>query len=583
VIHPFRLQAVLALLVLLLPAARAALPVQEHILSNGMRFLIVEDHSAPSFMGAWVAKVGAVNEPGGQSGLTHLLEHMMFKGSRTIGTRDLDRDLELMAQQELLKARMREITEELRWQVRRGELESLPAAQKAHPEFQGLMEEFHLLVEAQRENMIPNEFDQILKRNGELFGNAFTSKDMTAYFTVLPANRLELWFWMESDRLLNPVFREYYAERDVVREERRMMVEADPTGIHSEAVDAMLWQAHPYRWPVIGWESDVEELTMTQAEAYFHTYYGPGNVSALLVGAVDGARVVELAERYFGRLEPRQAPPALVTLEPEPRGVKRYIGEAETNPTVVLLATVGGFGHAQSGAWQMMASLLSGDTGRLQRRLVQEQGLAVNAWAYYNRMKYGGEFHLQAEAAEGVPLEALEAALVAELERLASEPVPGRELQKVKNNFLVGAYREEQNPIRAGFSLLMSEGMGDWREAEAFRERILAVDAAAVAQAAAPVADPERRLTVWYTRAEGATASSEPAGLAELPAEMQQMARGFLAQLKTIRDPAALSGILARMEGLPADLPAESVKLNALLKEAVHARMAELAAEEESR
>lgn len=563
-------------LLALLPAARAALPVQEHVLANGMRFLIVEDHTSPSFMGAWVAHVGSANEQIGQTGLTHLLEHMMFKGSKTIGTRDLVTDLDLIARQEEIKDRMRAISDDLRWRVRRGEVADLPSAQKDDAEYQRLEAEFQELVLAQRENMVANEFDQIMQKNGELFGNAFTNSDMTAYFNVLPSNRLELWFWMESDRLMNPVFREFYAERDVVREERRMRTEADPTGVHEEAVNAMFWQAHPYRWPVIGWASDVEELSMTQAVDYFHQNYGPGNLTALLAGDVDVEQAIALAERYFGRLENRPAPPEIVTLEPGQRGAKRYVGEADVNPTVTLQMHCGGFGHVDSGALQMLASLLSGDTGRLQRKLVQEQQTAVSAYAYFDRSKYGGAFVMHGEAAEGVSHEALEAALLAELQRLADEDTPERELQKVKNNFLVGAYRDEQNPIRAAFGLLTSDGLGDWREAEGFRQRVLAVEPADVRRLAAELADPDSRLTVWYKRTEGAQAKPEPAGLAELPPEMKQMAKGFLAQLATIGDPAALQGILAQMQAAPADGPPEAMKMNEVLKTAVLARLAEL-------
>lgn len=567
--------AALALLALV-PVAQSALPVKEHVLSNGMRFLIVEDHTSPSFMGAWVAHVGSANEQAGQTGLTHLLEHMMFKGSKTIGTRDLAKDLDLIARQEAIKDEMRLISDGLRWKVRRGELADLPSAQKADAEYQALAAEFQTLVEAQRENMVPNEFDQVMQKNGELFGNAFTNSDMTAYFNVLPANRLELWFWMESDRLANAVFREFYAERDVVREERRMRTEADPTGIHEEAVGAMFWQAHPYRWPVIGWASDVEELALAQAQDYFHTYYGPGNVTALLAGDVDAELAIEYAERYFGRLEARPTPPPVVTLEPEQRGEKRYVGVADVNPTVTLMVHCGGFGHVDSGGLQMIASLLNGDTGRLQRSLVQDQEVAVSAYAWYDRSKYGGSFTLQAEAAEGVTHEVLEAAMLEELRRLSDDDTGERELQKVKNNFLVGAYRDEQNPIRAAFGLLTSDGLGDWHEAEGFRERVLAVEAPDVRRLAGELSNPNSRLTVWYERPEGAVATAEPAGLSELPPEMKQMAKSFLKQLESIDDPAVLQGILAQIEGAPAGGPPEALRMNEILKSALLDRMVEL-------
>ena len=247
--HPRRAGWCLALLVALSGgAARAALPVHEVMLDNGMRFLFIEDPTSPSFMGAWVAHVGSSNERPGITGLTHLLEHMMFKGSKTIGTKDLAQDLELMAGQERIQAQISGRARVLRDQVRQGLAPDLREAMAADSVIQRLEGEFQALLARQRELMIPNEFDQIMQKNGELFGNAFTSDDMTAYFNVLPANKLELWFWMESDRLMNPVFRELYAERDVVYEERRMRTESTPTGIHEEAINSIFWQASPYQY-----------------------------------------------------------------------------------------------------------------------------------------------------------------------------------------------------------------------------------------------------------------------------------------------------------------------------------------------
>ncbi|MDP2360504.1 MAG: pitrilysin family protein [bacterium] len=562
-------------------ALQAALPVTEHVLANGMRFLIIEDHTAPSVMGAWVAHVGSSNEVPGQTGLTHLLEHMMFKGSHTIGTKDLEKDLSLLARQEELKEQIRRRSRELRLQVRQGQQASLAEAQKKDPLCQQLETEFQQLVAAQRENMIPNEFDQIMQKNGQLFGNAFTSEDMTAYFNVLPANKLELWFWMESDRLINPVFREFYAERDVVYEERRMRTESTPTGVHEEAVNAIFWQASPYHWPVIGWPSDVSELSMAQAQDYYHTWYGPGNVTAILAGDLDTPEAIRLAERYFGRMEARQDPPPLVTLEPVQLGEKRYTGVAEVNPTVNLRYHCGGFKHVDSGVLEVVASLLSGDTGRLQRSLVQEGRQAVRAWAYYERNKHEGAFQVEAEAAAGVGNEALEAALDAELARLVAEPVPDRELQKVKNTWFVDTYRAQQSPIRAGFELIMNAGMGDWREQEAYAARIQAVSAADVQRVAGAMLRPENRMVTWWVRQEGAAAG--PADeLASLPAEVQGMARQFKTQMGLVTDRDMLQSILAQ---LAAEEPEDEQQrhLGQVLMGVVEARLAALEAKEENR
>lgn len=577
------LPALLATL-LAVATAQAALPVKEHMLDNGMRLLIIEDDTSPSFIGAWVAHVGSSNERPGMTGLTHLLEHMMFKGSNIIGTRNLEKDLDLIARQEELKDAMRRLDRDFRWDVRRGKVATMDEARAASQEYQDLEAEFQVLVEEQRENMIPNEFDQIMQKNGELFGNAFTSQDMTAYFNVLPANKLELWFWMESDRLDNPVFREFYAERSVVREERRMRTESSPTGIHDEAVNASFWQAHPYHWPVIGWSSDVENLSMQQATDYYRTWYGPGNVTAIVAGDVKEKEVLKLAKTYFGRMEAREDPPDIVTLEPEQVGEKRYTGEADVNPTVHMMYHCGGFGHVDSPGLQVVSELLSGDTGRLQRKLVQETKLAVNAYAYYERNKYGGIFHLEAEASDGVHHEAIEDALDEELRRLIEEVIDDRELQKIKNNYLVDVYREERNPIRGAFALIMNDGLGDWRELDRFRGRILDVTPEELASVSAQTFQPEKRLVTWWIRkdaGEGEEAELTielPEGLKELPAEMQQMAKGFLQRVSRNNDPQQLAGIRMQMEATPAE-DADQEALMRVMIGAIDNRLAELDAE----
>lgn len=494
-------------------AVRAAetppVPVTEHILANGMRLLVLEDPTSPLFMGAWVAHVGSASERPGITGLTHLLEHMMFKGTHTIGTRDITTDLGLIERQESLRDSMRALSEGFRARLRKGEVASLEEARSASPDWAGLEERFAALVAEQRGNMISNEFDQIMKKNGEVMGNAFTSEDMTAYFHVLPANRLELWFWMESDRLLNPVFREFYSERDVVREERRLRVESTPTGAHQETVHALFWEALPYKWPVIGFASDVEELSMPQAREYYDTWYGPGNLTAIVTGDVHTEEVIRLAETYFGRLEPRPAPPAMVTLEPVQQGEKRYSAEVDANPSIEVWYHTPGFGHRDQPVLQVLASLLSGTTGRLERELVQELGIATRVAADADPRKYAGVFYLEAEAAEGHSNSELETRVFAALEKLANEPVPDTELQKVKNNFLVSDYRQRQDPIRGAFGLIGNDGLGDWRNFFTMGEKVQAVTQDDIRRVAGEVFRRENRMVVNWLRRETAVSVAE--------------------------------------------------------------------------
>ena len=280
----------------------AAVPVEEFELDNGMRFLLVNRPELTTVAAAWVAHVGSADERPGITGLAHFFEHMMFKGTHTIGTKDIERDLEIIAEQEAVQERIRAELREQRRRWRLGEIDDPYDPGHRTDTLNALRTEFQELVEEQRELMVKDELDKVYTDGGGTSLNAFTSYDFTVYINQLPANRLELWFWLESDRLLNPVFREFYAERDVVYEERRLRTESTPTGRYDEQADAMFWQSHPYSWPVIGWASDLEVISKAQADEFFATYYAPNNLSAVLVGNFDPAEVRKLAERYFGRL-----------------------------------------------------------------------------------------------------------------------------------------------------------------------------------------------------------------------------------------------------------------------------------------
>ena len=270
----------------------AAVPVEEFTLDNGMRFLLVRRPEQATVMGGWVAHVGSANERPGITGVAHFFEHMMFKGSRTIGTKDAARDQAdpgraggaAGADPRPVRRRQRE-----RW--RKGEIEDPfdPAARPAGARSSS-KREFAQLVDEQRELMVKDEFDKIYTEAGGSGMNATTNPDSTIYWITVPANKLELWFWMESDRLLQPVFREFYSERDVVQEERRLRIESTPTGPFDEQFNAMFWTSHPYKWDTIGWTSDLRTLSMADAEEFFDTFYAPNNLTAALVGNFDDRR-----------------------------------------------------------------------------------------------------------------------------------------------------------------------------------------------------------------------------------------------------------------------------------------------------
>ena len=275
---------VLLLLHWTLPLAAQQVPVVEKNLTNGMRLLLVERHDEPTVAGGWVAHVGSSNERPGITGITHLFEHMMFKGTKTIGTKDYQRDLEIIAAQERVRDEMRQEERKMRAEYRLGKIDDLLQPENQTPRYRELEKEFNRLIAEQRDILVKNEFDRIYSGAGGSGMNAFTSEDMTAYFITVPANKLELWAWMESERLLRPVFREFYAERDVVFEERRLRTESTPLGKFQESFNAMFWESSPYAWPIVGWPSDIPAISKAQADEFYATYYSPQNITLILVG-----------------------------------------------------------------------------------------------------------------------------------------------------------------------------------------------------------------------------------------------------------------------------------------------------------
>ena len=298
------------LLVLVVGVAQAqGIPVVERTLPNGFKLLMVERHEEPRVEGGWVAHVGSANERPGITGIAHLFEHMMFKGTPTIGTKDAKRDLEILAAQETLRDQMREEEAKMRDAWRRGTLADLTNPESKTPRWKELNAQFKKLIDAEREVLVKNEFDRVYTTAGASGMNAFTTEDLTGYFISVPANKLELWAWMESERLLRPVFREFYAERDVVFEERRMRTESTPLGKFAEEFNSLFWEAHPYHWPVIGWPSDIPAISKKQADEFYALYYQPQNITLVLVGDFKPDDAEALVTRYFGRIPRGSQPP----------------------------------------------------------------------------------------------------------------------------------------------------------------------------------------------------------------------------------------------------------------------------------
>ena len=448
---------------LALPSAAQEVEVVEHKLDNGMTILLVPRTGDPNIAAGWIAKVGSVYERPGITGVAHLFEHMMFKGTHTIGTRDIDEDLRIIDELDALLGEIQLEKNTLLRSHRLGQINDLNDPDIRTPRHRELLKEFERILARQQELTIKEDFSRIYTGQGASGMNAGTSYDYTVYFINVPANKLELWFWMESDRLLNPVFREFYSERDVVHEERRLRTDSTPTRKFQEQFNAMFWESSPYSWPVVGWPSDLDGMTREEALAFFDVYYAPNNLAATLVGDFDPTEAIVLAERYFGRLERGERSPLTPrTREMEQLAEKRMMAHAETNPQVVIRYHSVPDGHVDEPALVVLSQLLNGRTGRLYKALVEEQHVATSTSGGQAGFAFEGMFELRGTAHQNRTPEEVEQALYAELERLKTEPVGERELQKVKNQNAARNFRELRGNFQLMLQLLVRESNRGW-------------------------------------------------------------------------------------------------------------------------
>ena len=551
--------------------------VKEHQLSNGMKVLLLERNDAPSISGGWVARVGSVDERPGITGMAHLFEHMMFKGTPTIGTQDYEKDLEIIAAQEKVRDAMRAEERRMRAMWRRGEITDLQDPDQKTAEWKRLNEEFKKLVEDHRKVIVKNEFDRIYTANGGSRMNAYTSYDHTAYFISVPANKLELFMWMESERLLRPVFREFYAERDVVFEERRMRTESTPLGKFFESFNSLFWESHPYSWPIIGWPSDIPAISKKQADAFYATYYMPQNLTLVLVGDFKTKPALAMAEKYFGRLKKGEGlPPDVVTLEQPQKAEKRFYAEAETNPNVDIYWHTPAFGHKDTYPLSVLSQVLSTRTGRLHKELVLGKKLATDTWAWQGARKYAGEFNMGAEISEGNTPEMAEQEIYRLIEQVKTEPVPATELQKVKNNFAAAEYRRLSSNHPILMQIMRSEGLGNWREINEAGPKIQAVTPADLQRVAKKYFTKENRAVAIYTRKPGTGGEDEDPLLAGLDAQAKAMARKMSSSINANKNLEELKKQLAGLEAQLEQAGAKAPPVMKVIRAVLRNRIAEL-------
>jgi len=405
-------------------AAAAEAQVQEFLLDNGMQLIVKEDHRAPIAVTQVWYKVGSSYEPRGITGISHVLEHMMFKGTDTHG---------------------------------------------------------------------PNEFSRIVSDNGGE-ENAFTGRDYTAYFQTLSADRLAIAFELEADRMQNLKLdgAEFAKEVEVVMEERRLRTEDRPTSLTYEKFNAVAYRTLPYRQPVIGWMSDLEQLTVRDLEHWYARWYSPSNATLVVVGDVDPVEIYHLAKKTFGQVPAREVMPVKGATEPAQLGTTRLTVKLPAKQPYLLMGfKVPTLADAEQ-AWEpyalevLAAVLDGGSSSRLDRNLVRGEQIAAAADAQYNAFtRLSGMLVLDAIPNNGHSVDDVEAALSRELERLREEPVSDMELKRVIRQTAASKVFEKDSVFYQAMQIGMLETVGlDWRLADRYVDNLKAVTAEQVREVA---------------------------------------------------------------------------------------------------
>ncbi len=476
----------LALAALLLPPRAPASPaprvdVDERRLPNGLTLLMIEHRQAPVVSCSIFYRVGSANEEPGRTGISHLLEHMMFKGTRTVGTRDWAGEKPLLERIERLNERL----------AVAGGAGGDPA------EAARLRREIEEAERAEEPLLVRNELWKLYMASGARGLNAGTGKDRTQYYCSLPANRIELWMALESDRMRDPVFREFYRERDVVIEERRLTVDDSPEGAFWEQLFATSLIAHPYRWPIIGWRSDIECLTPAAVREWHRRYYAPNNAIVVVAGDISKEDVAGLAARYFGPIPAQPPPPPIVTREPPQRGPRHSRLAVEASPRVALAFHKPPVSSDDDIALSVLENVLSsGRTSRLYRRLVQERKLAVSVSASCAPAKYPSLFIIHAVPRRPHTVDDVALAVRGELDALAAEPVSEWELGKARNQIEADFVRGLESASELAYVVGTYEAIDRWDYVNRYIPRVRAVTAADLGRVARAYLTEEKCTTV---------------------------------------------------------------------------------------
>ena len=438
--------------------------VSEFTLDNGLHFIVIERPVAPVATFVTFVNVGGVDEPVNNTGVAHIFEHMAFKGSSRIGTDN--HAAEQAAIYSMDVAYQAWLAESYSVQPDQARLDSL-------------WQEFERWQQEAGQHIRSEEFSRIIEREGGVGLNAFTSADATGYFYSLPQNKAELWFFLESERFRDPVFREFYVEKNVIMEERRMRTDSNPQGRLLEEFLSVAYSAHPYRNPVVGWASDITATTIADTKKFFETWYVPSNMTIAIAGDVTVEDMRELAVKYFGDMPAAPHPPVVKTTEPMQRGERRFVIQEQSQPLFISGYKTVAADHPDAAALEMLSQILSsGRTSRLYRRMVQDEPLAlgVQALTGFPGSRYPSLFVTFAVPNSGVPLAQIEQVIDEEIEKAKQGDIQQPELDRAVTNARAGVVRglNSNMGLALGFAQAHAQ-RGNWREAFAYLDDLDAV------------------------------------------------------------------------------------------------------------
>ncbi len=457
----------LLLLLMALPLAAQDLAsfekrVTVKTLPNGLTIVLCRRPEAPVFSFFTMVDAGSAQDPLHETGLAHMMEHMAFKGTPDIGTKDYA--AEKVALQKVEQTYSAYEAERVRRVGR--DPQKLAELKKAWEDARKDADQY----------VIKNQFGEVVESHGGVGMNAFTDYDETAYMYSMPSNMIELWAALESDRFLHPVMREFYKERDVVMEERRMRTDSRPTGRLLEQFLGTAFMANPYHRPTIGYQSDLQTFSATDAARFFHDHYVPSNMVIGLVGDLDPDKVMPILEEYFGRLPNEPKPLQITSTEPPQNSVREVKLSDPSQPFYIEGYHRPSYLDPDDTVYDAITDIMSnGRTSRMYRSLVRDKKIAAYAAGFSGLpgVKYAHLFAFYAVPLPGHTNQEMQKAIADEITRLKTQDVTDEELEMFKT-------RSKADLIR---SLASNEGLaqnlaiyqtryGDWRELFRYLDRV---------------------------------------------------------------------------------------------------------------